>query len=93
MVKRSTIGNCCKIGDKVKLIDCVIMDNVEIESNTSLSECVIASGAKIGPKCDLKNSIVGYKQTVIGGKRSNSEVLTEDRYVIDLSDPLAVDHE
>lgn len=91
--RRSSIGNSCKIGDKVKLVDCVIMDNVEVDSNTSLSECIIASNAKIGSRCDLKNSIVGYKQIVSGGKKSNSEVISDDDYVIDLCDPIIADDE
>lgn len=93
LIKKGSIGSNCKIGDKVKLIDCVIMDNVEIESNTSLNECIVGSNSKIGPKCDLKSCIIGYKQVVPGGKKSNGDVMIDDDYAIDLSDPMVVENE
>lgn len=88
IVKKGSIGNNCKIGDKVKLFDCVIMDNVEIESNTSLSECIVGLNSKIGSKCDLKLCIVGYRQVVSSGRKASGEVMMDDNYVIDLSDPM-----
>lgn len=91
-IKKGSLGNNCKIGDKVKLIDCVIMDNVEIESNVSLSECIVATNSKIGSKCDLKSCIIGYRQTVPSGRKANGEVIIDDGYVIDLSDPIAIDN-
>lgn len=87
-IKRGSIGNNCKIGDKVKLFDCVIMDNVEIDSNTSLSECIVGSHAKIGLKCDLKSCIVGHKQVVPANRKVSGEIIIDDGYAIDLSDPI-----
>lgn len=93
LIKKGSIGNNCKIGDKVKLIDCVVMDNVEIESNTSLSECIVGSYSKVGSKCDLKSCIIGHKQIVPVNRKANGEVIIDDGYVIDLSDPMIVDNE
>lgn len=82
-LKRGSVGARCRIGDKVKLFDCVIMDDVEIESNTTLSECIVGSNSKIGSKCDLKSCIVGYGQVVPNGRKSNSEVIA-DGYAIEI---------
>lgn len=93
LIKRGSIGSNCKIGDKVKLIDCVLMDNVEIESNVSLTECIVATNSKIGSKCDLKLCIIGYRQIVSSGRKANGEVIIDDGYAIDLSDPIVTDNE
>lgn len=93
LIKKGSIGANCKIGDKVKLLDCVIMDGVEVESNTNLSECIVGFNSKIGSKCDLKLCIVGYRQVVANGRRACSEVIIDDGYAIDLSDPLIEENE
>lgn len=93
IVKKSSIGSNCKIGDKVKLIDCVVMDNVEIESKVNLTECIIGSYSKIGEKSDLKLIIIGTRQTITPGRKTSCEVISDDSYVIDLGDPIAVDDE
>lgn len=92
-LKRGSIGSNCKIGDKVKLFDCVIMDNVEIDSNSTLTECIVGSGSKIGSKCDMKSCIIGYKQVVPNGRKSNSEVVIDDGYAIDLGNPVIFEDE
>lgn len=92
-LKGGSIGNNCKIGDKVKLFNCVVMDNVEIDSNTSLSDSIVGSKSRIGSKCDMKSCIVGYRQMIGSGKKTNSEVMIEDGYVIDLSNPLVVEND
>lgn len=93
LLKGGSVGNNCKIGSKVKIFGCVVMDNVEIESNVNLSDCIIGSHSKIGPKCDLKSCIIGYRQIVPGGRKANSEVIMDDGYVIDLTDPLVIENE
>lgn len=32
-IKKSMIGSCCEIGDKVKINNCIIMDNVKIKDS------------------------------------------------------------
>uniref|UniRef100_A0A6G1S539 Translation initiation factor eIF2B subunit gamma n=1 Tax=Aceria tosichella TaxID=561515 RepID=A0A6G1S539_9ACAR len=93
LLKGGSIGNGCKIGDKVKLFNCVIMDNVEIESNVTISESIISSNSRIGSKCDLKSCIVGQRQVIAAGRKANCEVIIDDGYVIDLSDPLVADND
>lgn len=88
LLKKSTIGANCKIGDKAKLIECVVMDNVEIEANASLTQCILSNNTKIGTKSDLKYCIVGSTQIVPNGRKANGELIMDDSYVIDLSDPL-----
>lgn len=91
LVKGGSVGARCKIGEKCKILNCLIMDNVEIDSNVNLSECIIASNSEIGQKSDLKSSIVGFRQVVPAGRKANSEIIIDDNYVIDLSDPLIAD--
>jgi len=91
--KRGSIGSNCKIGDRVKLFDCILMDHVEIESNATLTECIVGSNSKIGTKCDLKSCIIGYRQIVPPGRKSQNEVIIEDDYAIDLSDPITVEND
>jgi translation initiation factor eIF-2B subunit gamma len=93
LLKGGSIGNGCKIGDKVKLFNCVVMDNVEIESNVTISESIISSNSRIGSKCDLKSCIVGQRQVIATGRKANCEVIIDDGYVIDLSDPLVADND
>lgn len=93
LFKGGSIGNGCKIGDKVKLFNCVVMDNVEIESNVTISESIISSNSRIGSKCDLKSCIVGQRQVIPAGRKANSEVIIDDGYVIDLSDPIVTDND
>lgn len=93
ILKGGSIGNGCRIGDKVKLFNCVVMDNVEIESNVTISESIISSNSRIGSKCDLKSCIVGQRQIIPSGRKANCEVMIDDGYVIDLSEPLVVDND
>jgi len=93
LVKGGSVGSQCKIGDRCKIINCVIMDNVEIESNVNLNDCIVGSYSRIGHKCDLKWCIVGFRQVVAASRKANGEVIIDDGYVIDLSDPFAAESE
>lgn len=90
-LKGGSVGSGCKIGDRVKLFNCVVMDSVEIESNVTLSDSIICSNSRIGTKCELKSCIVGQRQVIPTKRKANSEVIIDDGYVIDLSDPLVAD--
>lgn len=90
-IKKSCIGHNCKIGDKVKIIDSIIMDNVEIDSNVNITGSIVGTGVKISTKCDLKACIVGARQLVSASCKFSNEVVMDDKYMIDLSDPIDED--
>lgn len=48
----STIGNNCKIGKNVTIIDSIIWDNVIIEDNITIKNSVIPSGCIVGKNTD-----------------------------------------
>jgi translation initiation factor eIF-2B subunit gamma len=53
-VKKSVVGANCAIGASVKIVNCVLMDNVTIEDGCSLSGVTVCSGAHIEPGCELR---------------------------------------
>lgn len=40
-VGNSVIGNNCKIGEYVKLENCIVLDNSEIKTGTELTDCIV----------------------------------------------------
>lgn len=65
----NTIGQDCIIGKNVILQDCIIWDDVEIQDNVILKNCIIASHSEI--KMNLVNQIIGPNQIVSSGVYSN----------------------
>lgn len=60
---------CCRLGAGVKVINCVLMDNVSIADGSHIQNCVICSGAVIQERATLKDCQVGCKllYTYTGG--------------------------
>lgn len=64
-VKRSVVGANCTIGAGVKIVDCVLMDNVTIEDGCSLNGVTVCSGAHVEQACELRQgSCVGHDYRV-----------------------------
>lgn len=64
-VKRSVVGANCTIGAGVKIVDCVLMDNVTIEDGCSLNGVTVCAGAHLEQGCELKQgSCVGHDYRV-----------------------------
>jgi len=57
-LKQCTIGNFCKIGKGVKIVNSLLMDHVQIDSNCHISDCVIGNHSMIGEGCQLKRVLV-----------------------------------
>jgi len=57
-LKRSTIGNFCKIADRVKIIGSVLMDHVTIEAGCTLINCVVGAHCVIGADCKLNQVLI-----------------------------------
>lgn len=54
-VKKSLIGSNCKIGKKSKIIGSILLDNVEIDDNCIIENCIIGYNARIKRKSKLVN--------------------------------------
>jgi ADP-glucose pyrophosphorylase len=52
-INNSIIGTDCRIGDNVKIVECLVLDRVFIENDTSLLKTLIGEGSIIVGKCDL----------------------------------------
>lgn len=60
-IGNSTIGSGCVLGENSVIENCIIWDNVRIDSGVSLSNCIIASDCVICT--DLSNKVLGSGQT------------------------------
>lgn len=50
---------CCRLGAGVKVINCVLMDNVTVGDGSHIQNCVVCSGAVIQERATLKDCQVG----------------------------------
>ncbi|QPG75395.1 hypothetical protein FOA43_002749 [Brettanomyces nanus] len=75
-VKRSVIGNHCRIGKKCRITACILLDGVTLEDDVHLENCIIGKKAKLEVKCRLVNCYV--EGSYIVGKDVNlkGETLT-----------------
>ncbi|KAG8704030.1 hypothetical protein FRC08_002489 [Ceratobasidium sp. 394] len=53
-IKRSVIGEHCRIGKNVKITGCVVMDHVEIAEGAKLENCIVGRQCQIGERANLK---------------------------------------
>ncbi len=54
-IKRSVLGAMCKLGSNVKIINCVLMDGVEVQDGCHLQNSIICPNAhlQVSPPCPL----------------------------------------
>ena len=64
------MGSRCKIGDRSKLNNVLVMRGVEIRSNTVLQNSIVGVGARIGENCNLKDCQVGPWCVVPAGTKT-----------------------
>jgi len=76
-IKRTVIGQNCRIDPKVRINGCIIMDYVTINEGVSLQGCVICSRSVINEMCDLKDCLVGEGHKVHAGVRCSNEILVD----------------
>jgi translation initiation factor eIF-2B subunit gamma len=58
-MKSSTVGKHCRLGDKCRLHNVVIMDGASIGEGCSLQNTIVGHGAQIGNNCSLNDCQVG----------------------------------
>jgi len=77
-VKRTCVARNCRIGARVKLQGCVIMEGVTIEDGCNLTDCVVGAFATIGKGSTLKDCKVGPFFKVDAATEAKNEILCED---------------
>ncbi|CAF4370838.1 unnamed protein product, partial [Rotaria sp. Silwood2] len=75
-VKRTIIGKNCRIEDKCKLVNCVLLDNVYVKEGVTLQNSVLCSRSIIGSKCEIQNSIICLNQQVEANRKLNGETIS-----------------
>ncbi|GMH33447.1 hypothetical protein BSKO_01281 [Bryopsis sp. KO-2023] len=76
-VKRAVIGSRCRLGNGVKVINSVVLDDVIIGDNAHIQNSVVGPGCTIGAKVQLKECQVGPDFTIAEGSQIKGEVLPE----------------
>jgi NDP-sugar pyrophosphorylase family protein len=76
VVGGSLVGDQCVVGDKTKLTNAILMDDVEVGENSTIDNSIIAAGCRIGTKCVLKECLVGPKYVVPDNSQFTNEYLT-----------------
>lgn len=74
-IKRTVLGTNCKIGKKVKLTGCLILNDVTIEDEVQLENCIIGHHAVIHSKVKLTNCNVESTHDVAKCTQSKGDTL------------------
>merc|ERR1711962_1113425 len=70
------LGKGCKIEEKVRIINSVIMDNVTVAFGSVSEDSIISDGSHVSG--NIKNCLVGRSQEV-NGSHENETILASDR--------------
>jgi UDP-3-O-[3-hydroxymyristoyl] glucosamine N-acyltransferase len=76
--KSSCVGRRCKLGDKCRLNNVVIMDDVTVGDNAILQNTIIGAGCKIGDNCNLNDCQVSPGKIIPSGTKAKSESFVLD---------------
>jgi NDP-sugar pyrophosphorylase family protein len=76
--KSSCVGRRCKLGDKCRLNNVVIMDDVTVGDNAILQNTIIGAGCKIGDNCNLNDCQVSPGKMIPNGTKAKSESFLDD---------------
>jgi len=75
-IKKSAVGNNCRIGAGVRLANCVLMEGVVVHDKVNMSNCILCKGAAVHEGASLKDAQVGSNVTVEAGMVVKGEALT-----------------
>jgi translation initiation factor eIF-2B subunit gamma len=75
-IESSVIGKHCQIGDNVKLVGCVLMDHVIVESGSQLSNSVVCPSAHISSNSTITDCSIGPTFTTEEGAKHHHESLS-----------------
>jgi translation initiation factor eIF-2B subunit gamma len=76
--RSSTIGRRSKLGDRCKLNNVVVMDDVTIGENCVIQNSIIGAGCVIGEKCSLNDCQVAPGKAVPPLTKEKGESLVDD---------------
>ncbi|CDO93149.1 unnamed protein product [Kluyveromyces dobzhanskii CBS 2104] len=90
-IKRSVLGENCKVGKRCRIVGCVVLDGVEIEDETQLENVIIGKNAKIGKKskltnCYVEGSYIVNEKSTIKGETLTSIYINDEGYASSLLD-------
>ncbi len=74
--KSTILGNGCSIGDRSKVNNCVLMENVTIENHVTIQNSVICANARIEEGCNLNDCHVRSLTTIPAGTKAKGETFT-----------------
>ncbi|VDQ09894.1 unnamed protein product [Trichobilharzia regenti] len=74
-IRATFVGSSCKIGANVRILNSVLLPNVEIKDNCTIQGCVIGEKAVIGDQSVLKSCAVAALQRVPTGTNLESKQL------------------
>ncbi len=75
-VKKSCVGDKCRIGAGSRLTNCVLMEGVVVGDKVTMSNCIVCARAEICDGASLKDTQVGVGVVVEAGSTIKGESLT-----------------
>ncbi|KAA6423077.1 MAG: hypothetical protein FRX49_07065 [Trebouxia sp. A1-2] len=76
-VKRSIIGTTCKLGNSVKIVSSIVMDDVIVEEGSHIQNSIICSGSHVQARCSVRDCKVGPGFKLSEGSEYRDEVLSK----------------
>ncbi len=74
--KHSTLGSNCKVEEKVRVTNCILMDGVTLKEGCFVSGSLLCDGVIVPERVELKDCIVGKGATIKQGGNSDSRRLS-----------------
>ena len=72
-LKSTSVGRNCKLGNKCRLNNVVIMDDVTIGDNVILQNSIVGYGCSIGDNCNLNDCQVASGFKISSGEKAKGE--------------------
>ena len=76
-IKRSVLGNGCKVGANSKIVNSILMDQCEIGEGCSVQNCVLAPGVTLKDRASVKDCQIGPGFVVGHGLDVKGEILAK----------------
>ena len=76
-LKASIVGRGCRLGNKCRLNNVILMDGVQLGDNVVLQNTIVGPAATIGDNCSLNDCQVAAGMQVASGTKEKGEVLVE----------------
>jgi translation initiation factor eIF-2B subunit gamma len=76
-IKRSVLGNGCRLGQNAKVINSVLLDNVIVGDNCLIQNSILSSGVQLKERSSVKDCQVGPGYTIAAGVEYKGEVLAK----------------